>query len=364
MNGQQNMGGKRYRGEVVYIYAFDLAYDMKREPVEKLLGQPVLEYLIGPSKRSPKTVFFYRPQMIRLPAEHRAGPQGTIEIEQTIKVFSVGAISIQLRVPFEIDRLEELVKYHNLKFDGVGAEDEVNVLAERVRRELEPYCIKPVQSLGKSEEYTVFCLYELPKMADEQAVRAENWLAANRRQVAGLLAEEESTALSEQEAAESTEQYLSYYDSDLVVADWDAAMVVGARESLDDVLYIIELANVQLVELGAYDRILDASLQMAYRDVARRGASPMREIHRNLREIRVDLSRFNDELQNITKFFGDWHLARIYRNVSGRFHLTDWHRVVSEKLKTLGDLYQLLPAGPVQLLDGSTGDNDCAAVCC
>jgi hypothetical protein len=162
MSAQQNTGGKRYKGEVVYLYAFDLAYDMKREPISELLGQPVKEYLIGPSKRSPKTVFFYRPQMIRLPAEHRTGPAGMVEIEQTVKVFSVGAISIQLRVPFEVDKLEELVKYHNLMFEAVSAEDEVNALAERVRRELEPYCVKPVESLAKSEEYTVFCFYEQP----------------------------------------------------------------------------------------------------------------------------------------------------------------------------------------------------------
>jgi len=61
-----------------------------------------------------------------------------------------------------------------------------------------------------------------------------------------------------------------------------------------------------------------------------------------LREIRIDLARFSDELSNITKFFGDWHLARIYQNISARFHLADWHRTIDEKLKTLYDLYQLL----------------------
>ena len=62
----------------------------------------------------------------------------------------------------------------------------------------------------------------------------------------------------------------------------------------------------------------------------------------DLREIRIDLARFADELSNITKFFGDWHLARIYDNISARFHLNDWHRTVNEKLKTLDGLYQLL----------------------
>jgi len=65
-------------------------------------------------------------------------------------------------------------------------------------------------------------------------------------------------------------------------------------------------------------------------------------ILRELREIRIDLARLSDELSNISKFFGDWHLARIYENVSARFHLADWHRTIDGKLQTLDDLYQLL----------------------
>ncbi len=63
---------------------------------------------------------------------------------------------------------------------------------------------------------------------------------------------------------------------------------------------------------------------------------------RELRELRIDLARFSDELSNITKFFGDWHLARIYENISARFHLSAWHKTLDGKLKTLDDLYQLL----------------------
>ena len=63
---------------------------------------------------------------------------------------------------------------------------------------------------------------------------------------------------------------------------------------------------------------------------------------RELRELRIDFARFSDELSNITKFFGDWHIARIYENVSARFHLADWHKTIDGKLKTLADLYQLL----------------------
>ncbi len=127
----------------------------------------------------------------------------------------------------------------------------------------------------------------------------------------------------------------------MVVIDWDAALIIDEPKFLDEVLYIMELANVQLAELEAYDRMLDEAVERAYRDVGQRRWRGLAAQHQ-LREIRIDLARLSDELSNTTKFFGDWHLARIYQNISARFHLTDWHRTIDEKLKTLDDMYQLL----------------------
>ncbi len=125
--------------------------------------------------------------------------------------------------------------------------------------------------------------------------------------------------------------------------DWDASLLVDVKENFTETLYALELANLQLVELEAYDRILDDSLDRAYRDLAavrsmRGNGSTLRE----LREIRIDLARASDELMNFTKFFGDFHIARIYETVAKRFHLSDWHRTVDDKLKTLDNLYQML----------------------
>jgi hypothetical protein len=104
----------------------------------------------------------------------------------------------------------------------------------------------------------------------------------------------------------------------------------------------MELANLQLAELEAYDRILDTAVDRSYRDLGGRQWRGTSRVHRELREIRVDLARLSDELSNITKFFGDWHLARIYQALNQRFHLADWHRTIDEKLKTMDDLYQIL----------------------
>jgi hypothetical protein len=333
---------ERYVGEVVYIYAFDVAYEMTRQPVGELMGQPVAQFVLDASKRSPRHLFFYRPHMICLPPLEREGPVGPLRLERVVKFLPVGAISITVRVPFEVQSLEELIAYHDLQFSNGSLNNEVRQLAEKVRHELKPYYFRPVSELAEEEAYTVFCI-ESPQGEDGTRFNAENWWRAHRRSLASLLTQEPDVDhLSKQEADESTGRYLSYYEHDLVVVDWDAALVMDERRNFDEMLYVLELANLQLAELEAYDRILDDSLERSYRDLTSRPAGGRANMLRELRELRVDLARFSDELSNITKFFGDWHLARIYENVSARFHLADWHKTVDGKLKTLDDLYQLL----------------------
>jgi len=197
--------------------------------------------------------------------------------------------------------------------------------------------------LMDEEAYTVFCLDAPLTNSDGQPLSAESWFLSHRRQVAALLTQEmDVNLLSRQEADESTGRYLSYYQNDLVVIDWDAALIVDEKSDFDEALYIMELANLQLAELEAYDRILDDSLERSYRDLGRRNMRTKVHVLRELREIRIDMARVSDELMNITKFFGDWHLARIYENIAARFHLSDWHRTVEEKLKTLDELYEIL----------------------
>src|SRR3954452_16067786 len=125
----------RYVGEVVFMYAFDVAYEMKRQPVIQLLGQPVAQFQVDASKRSPRQLFFYRPQMVRLPPVERFGPMGPVRVSRTIKLLPVGAISITVRVPFEVDRIDDLVVFHDMRFsNGFYLYDEVRQLAEDVRK--------------------------------------------------------------------------------------------------------------------------------------------------------------------------------------------------------------------------------------
>jgi hypothetical protein len=323
------------------MFAFDIAYEMSSEPIRELLGQKVEQFKVDSSRRNPRHPFFYRPQMVRLPLAKAMGPLGPVELERVIKVLPIGAISITVTVPFEVDRLEDLVTYHDLHLGNRPLHAEVRELAEKIYIELRPHLIRPLEYLAEEEAYTVFCV-ETASLLPAPEIRAEDWLHQHRREVAGLLTQEKDCGeLSEQEANESTSRYISYYQSDLAVIDWDAALVIDEPEDFAEVLYVMELANLHLAELEAYDRLLDRALERAYRDLRTRSYKK-RDMVLFLREIRIDLARFSDELSNITKFIGDWHLARVHDMIASRFHLNEWHKNVEEKLRTLDNLYQIL----------------------
>jgi hypothetical protein len=322
------------------MFAFDIAYEMGREPVNELLGQKVEKFKVDASKRNPRHPFFYRPEMVRLPLVKGMGPNGPVQLERVVKLLPIGAISITVTVPFETERMEDLVQFHDLQLAERSLHLEVRELAERIYVELRPHLVKPLEYLAEEEAYTVFCL-ESSSALPAAEMRAEDWLQEHRRDVAALLTQEEDREmLSEQEATESTSRYISYYRTDLVVIDWDAALVIDDPGDFAEVLYVMELANLHLAELEAYDRLLDRALERSYRDL--RVRTRKKDMILFLREIRLDLARFNDELSTIGKFIGDWHLARVHETISTRFHLSEWHKNVEEKLRTLDGIYQIL----------------------
>ena len=331
----------RLKGEVVYFFAYDIAYELSRDLPDHLVGQSISEYRLDASKRNPKHLVFYRPRMFRFPAQDRVGPHGTVSIRVEAKLLAIGAISIRVRIPFEVDRLGDLVDYHDLRLDQGPLDQEIRGLAERIRTELTPWVIRPNEGLSEEEAYTVFCLE--PPVAGGSPFHSEDWLASYRESIAALLNQENDPGrLSSQEVRESTSRQLSYYRHDLAVIDWDAALLVDTPSEWEECLYAIEVANLQLAELEAYDRHLDLVLERSYRDLAGAPMRTRKALITGLRELRIDMARFSDELSNINKFLGDWHLARIYETAAGRFHLSDWKRGVEEKLTTVGELHELL----------------------
>jgi hypothetical protein len=91
--------------------------------------------------------------------------------------------------------------------------------------------------------------------------------------------------------------------------------------------------------------MLDRYLNEAYEHLEKRerwklGGST--NVLRKLRWFRVDLTRLADEVTNITKFIGDWHLARVFESAKDRFHIEEWRKSLEQRLKQLDELFSVV----------------------
>jgi hypothetical protein len=326
-------------GEVVYLYAFDVAHEIDTSHVASFLGHKPVPYDVPVDRAVPRDASFYRPLTVEPTAATTVGER---PVRLRVRVYSVGVVTVTACVPVVVEALAELQPFHQPRLDDGRKLDQLaQNLCGDVYRALRHLMTQPSEP-GTPEAYTVFCLTDVGPEAD-----VNRWLQDQRRAVAGLLTETDAARLSEAQVNEVLRLTRSYETSDLVVLDWDAALVVDQTGAVEDVLYVLEVANLQLEEFKVIDRTLDRYLDRAYADLEREpfplfGGSA--GVLRSLRRIRVDLTKLTDEVMHIIKFVGDWYLARVYVGARERFYLDQWRASVEQRLGQLDQLYSVFHA--------------------
>jgi hypothetical protein len=318
----------------VYLYAFDVAHEIRLDRAAELLAAPPRPVAPRPDRPAPRTVLTSPPCTFEPASGVRISG---LPARVLVRVYDVGVITVTVRVSFERSALAELIPFHAPALDDGRALDVVarHHYAE-ARNRLAEALVRPGPEV-EPEAYTVFCLTHLGGERD-----ANRWLAEHTRAVAGLLTETPGERLSDAQVTDVLRLRRSFENTDLVVIDWDAALVVELNGSAEDVLFVLELANLQLEEFRWMDLALDGYLERAYADLNRRQwwvLGGVAAVLPALRRLRVDLARLADEVTHTTKFVGDWHLARVYLLARERFHLDQWRASVGERLGELDRLY-------------------------
>lgn len=328
------------RGEVIYLYAFDVANEISTSRVREVLSEKPFPFEIRRDRTLPKDMPLYKPLAIEpppLPTRLLGSP-----VRLLIRIYDVGVVTVMMRSAFEVAAPADLMPFHNAQLEnGAWPADVADSLCTQVCEGIKDL-LKGRSAFPAPEAYTVFCFTQLDGATD-----ANLWLGEHRRAVAGLLSETPAGKLSEAQVTEVLRIQRSFENTDLAVIDWDAALVVDLSGYTDDVLYALELANLQLEEFRVMDSRLDQYLDRAYEDLGRR-TLPLfgraTKVLRQLRRFRVDVAKLADEVTHITKFFGDWHLARVYLGARDRFYLDQWRTSVEQRLAQLDKLYSVAHA--------------------
>ncbi len=264
------------------------------------------------------------------------------EVKLDAALFHHGAISIQIRVPvprgasFEqlIPLADEL--YDSKALDALALE-EVN----KLRKTLAP-CIAGGHLFEQNESYAVVFVRDISSDSGSKPFAPD--LLAEPGIARLLLGEQRESALSKSEEAEVLENHFSYTPSDLVIVEWNAALVYEPSGS-EDIVDLLEIANAQLLELRYYDNELDKALTHMYGVVGRPNSlwsSPYKGALRDQLRTLIELSSFIERVENALKIVGDVYLARVYEAALKQFRIQKWAEQVSRKHRLLQQTYELL----------------------
>src|SRR5262250_1658918 len=119
------------KGEVVYLYAFDVANEIITRRVQEILSEKPFPFEIRMDRTLPKDMPLYKPLAIE-PRSLSAKLQGT-PLRLLIRVYDVGVVTVMVRVSFETDLLTDLLPFHNPKLDDG---EDLDTVASRLCREV------------------------------------------------------------------------------------------------------------------------------------------------------------------------------------------------------------------------------------
>lgn len=159
----------------------------------------------------------------------------------------------------------------------------------------------------------------------------------------------ESLPLDEKEVSYTLESQLKYAKDDLVIIDWDGALLFEPTGQVEPMVELIELANYQLLRY----RMLDADLDQRLRKVGKliRTSMPKhvlswnKEVSKAFQEViehRAQSIAEFDAIDRDIKMIGDWYYARLYDLAGRKFKFSDWRRTIKEKLDSLEDIYGII----------------------
>ena len=330
-------------GSLVSYRLFDVGYALDLEHAGRLL-EGLATGRTRPTRGEAKALVIAQPPLIlalgptTLPG---GGPWSAAELSACC--FDFGVISLRSRVPVpEGTEWRDLVRMsrslERLDLSGVFGPALSSLISQ-----LQPAITKPGVA-PVVEDYTICRLTALRRV--EEGATAPS--ALDDAALAELLLGE-SRALTEDARRHLLSRRFSYTDQDLTVLSWDAALVAEPVQSDQDVEFLLEFANAQLLELRVYDAYLDAELPLLYdrASLARRAPTALlvrrfEPVLAGLHTLVADTTEVVERVENGLKVTNDVYLARIYQAALALFREDAWRLSLARKLQIFRDTYSML----------------------
>jgi len=328
----------RIAGQLFGLFSFDIGYEIDLERVRVLAAQGEARGMERRRAAPPYLAYATPPLRLQLGRRDLQLRDAPVSANATATVHDFGAVTIIFEMPLacEIDSLPGLTA----TLTGAGPlEDEARALLQELYRRILPAVTKPNLNPFVEDYYVI-----QTDRIDSSVPVAELLARAGAPLAAALRCE--PTILSEAETEDVFRTRLSYYPTDLIVTEWNVALVVDPDYA--DALNVLEYLNVQLVELRYYDALLDRRVADMYRMTAHPprlvplAYRPYRRVIDELAAMRLDVVTIFERIHNALKLSGSLYLSKLYARTAERLGLQMWEESVARKLDVLQKMYEVL----------------------
>jgi len=324
------------RGTCFVLFAYDIARSVDLNKAERRITAITERNRIKRKRRAPP-YFDYTPAPLRISEEMEPIDIGQYRTGSAVDMllYDFGAVSVSYSLPIRGSFTSLGILGHDLY------ENEL-LMADSRRRVNEL-----IAGLGDAaerphiadfvEDYVIFQIELVTPFLDPDALLSEFG-----QPIAQLL-RSEAQVLATEEVSHSIGQRVSFSPDDVTIIDCNAALIYG--QDMEDVVAVMEFANVELLEMRFLDHQLDLALDQAYEASSKRRwdrpflpGTPRADV-RGIARLQVDSAILFEQVTNTLKLFGDQYLARIHRLISQRFYLEAWDASILRKLHTLDNIY-------------------------
>ena len=339
------------RGTCHVLFAYDIGFSIDLNEAQRRIKDVKQRETIKHKRRAPQ-YFQYQPAPLRVThgVESLAIGEFTTKPAVDVVLYDFGGASVVYSIPLT-GSLPDLLSLSDTLYENLLLLNDSRKRVDEILKAIGEAVSKPSTS-AFVEDYVIF---QIDGLQPQHSV-AE--LVDTHRQLLAQILRAETRALSEDEVTDAMSRRVSFGPDDVTIIDWNSAIVMDP--DAEDILAVLEFANLELMEMRYLDNRVDSSLTLAYETLSKKpwksfpfGRNPA-ELQR-VAQWQVDAAILFEGVNNSLKLLGDQYLARLYRTAADRFHLAEWDATILRKLETLDGIYSkisdLLTTRRMELLE-------------
>jgi hypothetical protein len=327
------------QGRILVYRVYDIGAEIDLDVVEALFQDKKLKERFKLERKNKSLIISRTPVSIQLGTVELQLGSKRIMAELMAKVWHFGTLSLCFQIPIASGTSWlELVE----SAAWLEKDEEIDQLAHLKAKEFQKDITSAINgptSWTMNEDYVIYFIQEFDGL-DVPAIQL-----MEKVDIPALILAETKEYLSDSMKKNILENRFQYSRDDLVVVDWNSALVLEPGGSMD-VPLVIEFALNQLLEMRYYDDLLDQRLNTLYNGVVgkRRGlfSNKYSRLAEEAGQIYLEISEIVENVENSFKTVGDFYLATIFRASSQRFRFDDWQRSIDDKLSNLAEVSKLL----------------------